>query len=195
MVEDGSGRPAGFVVAALDTLRFEQRCEHEWWPPLRERYRNPLTTSQPWSLDQQAMAAIHRPERTEVLLARDYPSHLHVALLPEVQGHGWGRMLDRVGLSMSSTGGAHPACISASTTPTGGRSVSTAISASPRSTATRAASSSVDGSEQAVQSCRPDEPVFRAGRDSRRRPGTAERGRTGCSAGWCGRDRRHGSDR
>ncbi len=39
------------------------------------------------------MAAIHRPERTEVLLARQYPSHLHVALLPEVQGHGWGRTL------------------------------------------------------------------------------------------------------
>jgi ribosomal protein S18 acetylase RimI-like enzyme len=93
VVEDESGHPAGFVVAALDTVRFEQRCRADWWPPLRERYRNPPTSAQPWSLDEQAMAAIHRPERTEVLLAHEYPSHLHIALLPELQGHGRGRML------------------------------------------------------------------------------------------------------
>jgi ribosomal protein S18 acetylase RimI-like enzyme len=93
VVENSAGEAAGFVVAACDTLRFERRCETDWWPSLRARYRSPHASAQPWSLDEQAMSAIHRPERTDVLLAGEYPSHLHIALLPEVQGHGWGRAL------------------------------------------------------------------------------------------------------
>ena len=93
VVDDGAGEAVGFVVAALDTARFEQRCEIEWWPPLRDRYRNPYSSAQPWSPDEEAMAHIHRPERTDVLLTLDFPSHLHIALLPEGQGRGWGRRL------------------------------------------------------------------------------------------------------
>ncbi len=38
VVDDGSGRPLGYIVGAADTLAFEESRERSWWPELRALY-------------------------------------------------------------------------------------------------------------------------------------------------------------
>ncbi len=40
LAEDADG-VCGYVVAALDSLDFDQRLERDWWPALRARYPEP----------------------------------------------------------------------------------------------------------------------------------------------------------
>lgn len=90
VVDDGSGRAAGYVLGALDTRAFESACEREWWPPLRARHpRRPGGTA----LDDLLVEMIHHRHRQDDEVVGSHPSHLHIDLLPEVQGAGWGRRL------------------------------------------------------------------------------------------------------
>lgn len=82
--------PVGYVVGVADTLAFEAECERRWWPAARERY--PLDPGAP-SRDAALLRLVHEPEHTPADLARRYPAHLHVDLLPEAQGRGGGRRL------------------------------------------------------------------------------------------------------
>lgn len=93
VMEDGDG-PCGYALAAFDTGAFEERCEREWWPPLRERWPAPDEARRAaWSADEQLAAVVHAPHRAPADVRRLYPSHLHVDLLPHAQGQGWGRRL------------------------------------------------------------------------------------------------------
>lgn len=90
VLDDGNGRPTGYVLAALDTERFEARCEVEWWPALRGRH--PLVAGGT-RLDDLLIAMIHNRPPPDPEVTATHPSHLHIDLLPEVQGAGWGRRL------------------------------------------------------------------------------------------------------
>lgn len=94
VAEDDAG-VGGYIVGALDSRAFEARLETEWWPTLRERYAPPpseLPTDQ-WTPDQRAAGLIHAPLTMPAELATDYPSHLHINLLPRLQAQGFGRQL------------------------------------------------------------------------------------------------------
>ena len=93
VAEDAAG-VAGYVLGALDTGAFEERLEHDWWPALRARYPDPqqLAGALP-EPERIALQAIHRPFRTDPALITRYPSHLHIDLLPRLQGRGFGRRL------------------------------------------------------------------------------------------------------
>jgi len=89
IVDDEHG-PAGYLVATADTLGFERWCEQHWWPALRQRY--PLDEA--WSdRDRELVELVHEPDATPASLAAAYPAHLHINLLPRVQGRGLGRVL------------------------------------------------------------------------------------------------------
>ncbi|MEE9453919.1 MAG: GNAT family N-acetyltransferase [Paracoccaceae bacterium] len=84
----------GFVVGTPDTRRFEARLSTDWWPDLRKRY--PISDRQaPENLnpDQRLCQMIHRPEIAPRGLARAFPAHIHLNLLPRAQGQGIGRRL------------------------------------------------------------------------------------------------------
>ena len=68
---------------------FEARCEAEWWPPLRDQH--PIGSGGT-DLDELLIAMIHEPHLAGEEVTT-YPSHLHIDLLPDAQGHGWGRRL------------------------------------------------------------------------------------------------------
>jgi ribosomal protein S18 acetylase RimI-like enzyme len=89
-VADLDGVVHGYVVGALDTAAFEVRCEREWWPMLRERYPLPADGTE---VDRWLVGLIHQPYITDPLLTERYPSHLHINLLPAVQGAGHGARL------------------------------------------------------------------------------------------------------
>jgi ribosomal protein S18 acetylase RimI-like enzyme len=93
VTEDAIG-VSGYVLGALDTAAFEERLERDWWHPLRGRYPDPDGASPAqWSPDQRMAHTIHHPWRTPASLLQEYPSHLHIDLLPRAQGRGLGRRL------------------------------------------------------------------------------------------------------
>lgn len=101
--EEGVG---GYIVGALNTYLFETRLEQEWWPPLRARYPDADALAGP---ERHLVQSIHKPWRTPKRITQPYPSHLHINLLPRLQG-GWGkRMMDTWLAAMRERGspGAH----------------------------------------------------------------------------------------
>lgn len=82
---------AGYVLGVPDTLAFEAECERTWWPPLRERY--PLSSFPSESPDGRIVNLIHNPPAASPDVVERYPAHLHIDLLPRLQGQGDGRRL------------------------------------------------------------------------------------------------------
>ena len=82
---DAPDVPAGYVLGAADSREFARACEQRWWPALRARY--PRRADRRPS-DQQLVALIHSPVPPPADLLADYPAHLHIDLLPVLQGRG-----------------------------------------------------------------------------------------------------------
>lgn len=82
--DEGSG-PLGYVLGTDDTRAFQHWFTNTWWPSVS----HPAITT--------ADAELHRgardPARMLIEAVDDYPAHLHIDLLPEVQGRGIGRLL------------------------------------------------------------------------------------------------------
>lgn len=94
VVEDSDG-VAGYIVGAYDTAAFENRLESEWWPALRARYPEPQGDPDSWNADQRRSFTIHHPPRAFTPRAAEFPAHLHMNMLPRLQGQGLGtRLLD-----------------------------------------------------------------------------------------------------
>ncbi|MGH9228482.1 MAG: GNAT family N-acetyltransferase [Acidimicrobiales bacterium] len=91
VVEDDEG-VAGYILGAADTTAFEDRLEREWWPELRRRYPVYRTDVEA-PFDDLLVALMHSPVRAPPDLVATYPSHIHIDLLPRLQGQGWGRRL------------------------------------------------------------------------------------------------------
>ncbi len=94
VAEDTEG-VGGYVLAAFDTVAFERRLEEEWWPGLRSRYAEP-SAEMPQGMseaERHARHLIHHPWRADRDVIGGYPSHLHIDLLPKMQGRGVGRRL------------------------------------------------------------------------------------------------------
>jgi GNAT superfamily N-acetyltransferase len=89
VIDDGDGLAGGYVLGALDTPAFEKRCEAEYWPALQAQYEEGSGTG----LDAMLIGMIHRPSHMPSAITNDYPSHLHIDLLPPFQGGGNGRAL------------------------------------------------------------------------------------------------------
>ena len=105
VVEDQDG-VAGYVVGVVDTRAWEHRLEREWWPTLRARYDRPVGPRSAWSADQRRAEMIHAPEPTPKSVSEGYPAHLHLNLLPRLQGRGVGSRLLRDWLSLARDRGA-----------------------------------------------------------------------------------------
>lgn len=90
VVETDDGRVAGYVVATPETSGFEDWFHDEWWPRRGARWPRPETevTRQDGTL----VYAYSRRGGAEPY-GDEYPAHLHIDLLPELQGQGWGRLL------------------------------------------------------------------------------------------------------
>ncbi len=86
-VVDIAGTARGYVVAAADTHAFQEWFSNEWWPE-REPMHAVKTEDDAW-----LMPSASDPTRCLSDAVADYPAHLHIDLLPELQGAGWGRRL------------------------------------------------------------------------------------------------------
>lgn len=91
VVESDDGRVVGYIVAAPDTDAFEDWFHDMWWPE-RGAPRHPLPSVQRTRQDGTVAYAYGRRGGTNAYTA-EFPAHLHIDLLPEAQGGGWGRRL------------------------------------------------------------------------------------------------------
>lgn len=93
VLEDDQG-VGGYVLGTPDTAAFEDTLEREWWPPLRLQYPDPQAIpAAERTPDERIAHLIHHPPRAPRELLTAYPAHLHIDLLPRVQGGGRGRAL------------------------------------------------------------------------------------------------------
>jgi GNAT superfamily N-acetyltransferase len=105
VVEDEVG-VAGFAVGTTDTENWEMRLERDWWPSLRAQHPDPGGASTDWTADEKRWAMIHHPERTPTNIAREYPAHVHLNLLPRMQHQGLGAMIFKTWLGLARERGA-----------------------------------------------------------------------------------------
>ncbi|MGZ0712976.1 N-acetyltransferase family protein (plasmid) [Coraliomargarita sp. W4R53] len=90
VVETDDGRVAGYLVGAPDTRQFEDWFAQSWWPPRSERWPRP--EAERTRQDGTVIYAYGRRAGAEPY-GDAFPAHLHIDLLPELQGQGWGRKL------------------------------------------------------------------------------------------------------
>jgi ribosomal protein S18 acetylase RimI-like enzyme len=91
-------RPQGYIVAAPDTIAFRKWMDIEWLPPLRERYPQSLPPEIIRSdMEKNIISNFHQIQFPMFIDDKpwfnDYPAHLHIDLLPNLQGKGCGRLL------------------------------------------------------------------------------------------------------
>ena len=92
-VVDTGDRVAGYLVATADTPAFVERYRTEWMPGFGAKY--PLTDPAV-SPEERLIARGLRPESMTSPGTEQFPAHLHIDLLPELQGQGFGRSLMRL---------------------------------------------------------------------------------------------------
>lgn len=103
VVTDSEDRAIGYVLGALDSRVFEAQLEREWWPALRELHPAPGVGER--TGDRIVTYLFHHPPAADPAVVDEYPSHLHIDLLPEAQGHGDGRrLMDRLAESLRAAG-------------------------------------------------------------------------------------------
>jgi GNAT superfamily N-acetyltransferase len=93
--EDG-GIPRGYIVSVPCTPAFDEWMENVWLPPLRLRYPSPFPEDRarsPYEARIASLLHLPHPSRPEPPWRAGYPAHLHIDLLPEIQGKGCGRRL------------------------------------------------------------------------------------------------------
>ncbi|KES03908.1 GCN5 family acetyltransferase [Streptomyces toyocaensis] len=93
VLDDGSGRAVGYVVGTADTARFARTFRAAWLPLVADRHPGP--SGPPETPDEEIALLLHHPERMVVPELAAWPAHLHIDLLPEWQGRGYGRRLMR----------------------------------------------------------------------------------------------------
>lgn len=84
--EEGVG---GYVVGTADTRAFEAWLEAEWYPPLRAG--RPEGTGE--GVDAILVFLLHHVMTAADDVVASHPAHLHIDLLPRLQGTGVGRRM------------------------------------------------------------------------------------------------------
>ena len=88
---DDADVPVGYALGTADTAAFEARCA-TWWPEARARHSARTRPARP-GLEQHLVERLDGRDPTDPRLVEQFPAHLHIDLLPAVQGGGNGRLL------------------------------------------------------------------------------------------------------
>ena len=82
--------PCGYILGTQNSIKFQERCEKEWFPELRKRY--PLLNENDCSLQASFIRNLHQ-RHVFINEINDFIAHLHIDILPICQGKGFGRQL------------------------------------------------------------------------------------------------------
>jgi len=96
VVDDGTGTAIGYIVTAANTRAYEAWQQDNWWP----RVAAFLNAFEPQTEgDQNFLKALEQNQKPAPDYADEYPAHLHINLLPQAQGGGFGGKLMRTALA------------------------------------------------------------------------------------------------
>lgn len=84
------GIPVGYILGTDNSEAFYHQCEEKWFPALRKKY--PLPSPEDNSPDASIIRLIYKGNQPKSELSM-YPAHLHIDILPEGQGKGFGKKL------------------------------------------------------------------------------------------------------
>lgn len=88
---DNGNNACGYILGTVDSDSFYKKMDSQWFSHLRDQYTDPLGDRSSWTKDEQIIHQIFHPETPKQF--PDYPSHLHIDLLPVAQGQGLGNKL------------------------------------------------------------------------------------------------------
>ena len=94
----------------MDSQTFYDRYEREWRPQLVSEFPMPGGDHSKWTRVQQVHSWYHEPDYFTPEPYEEYPSHMHIDLLPRAQGRGYGRrMMEQLMAKLQERGspGAH----------------------------------------------------------------------------------------
>ena len=91
-LEDAEGI-CGYAYAAFDSRSFFDRYEREWRPQLTAQFPMPTGDRAKWTRVQNVHSWYHEPDYFTPEPYAEYPSHMHIDLLPRAQGRGYGRRM------------------------------------------------------------------------------------------------------
>jgi GNAT superfamily N-acetyltransferase len=92
ILEDTQGI-CGYAFAAFDSREFFDRYEREWRPQLTAKFPKPTGNPATWTRAQMVHSWYHNPDYFTPEPYADYPSHMHIDLLPRAQSRGLGRRM------------------------------------------------------------------------------------------------------
>ncbi len=85
---EADGAPVGYVLGTADTAGFVKHYTESWIPRFDAAYPEPYAET-----DRALIQLGRHPERMLEPGLENYPAHLHIDLLPQAQGQGFGRRL------------------------------------------------------------------------------------------------------
>ncbi|KAJ7068408.1 acyl-CoA N-acyltransferase [Mycena amicta] len=80
----------GYIVGSEDTRVFERRAAEDWWPIQAEKYPPSAMLLDGDKRYSELLRNMHTAEEPSIAFS---PAHLHINILEEYQGKGWGRKL------------------------------------------------------------------------------------------------------
>ena len=80
----------GYVLGALNSRKFYDAYLAQWLPEIRRTRPEPKGNRATWSTTEKIYYEYYHPEIYYPESFNDYPSHLHIDLLPRAQGLGFG---------------------------------------------------------------------------------------------------------
>lgn len=89
-VVDNDGEVGGYIVGVADTRGFVERFTAEWLPEFEKKYTHVVPHT---NKNEMIIHLGFWPERMLIDEVDEYPAHLHIDLLPPLQGRGLGRQL------------------------------------------------------------------------------------------------------
>ncbi|MFI3256672.1 MAG: GNAT family N-acetyltransferase [Spirochaetales bacterium] len=84
-------KPKGYVLGCTNTDAFNKWMDETWLIPLQERY--PQGYKGKTDFETQTASLFHKKRNTEANRIEDFPAHMHIDILPDLQGKGCGRAL------------------------------------------------------------------------------------------------------
>lgn len=103
-VLDNGDRAVGYVIGTASTAQFVTAYRATWLPRLRERYQPP--SGPPVTEEDRRLDAMFHPERLLLPVLEAHPAHLHINLLADYRGSGYGRELISTFLASVAAAGA-----------------------------------------------------------------------------------------
>ena len=86
VLEDPEGSVCGYVLAALHSDAFYRRYVDEWLPKMRQLHSQSSSDDRTDKDDGNIIEGFYNDSLESFRLFEDYPSHLHIDLLPGAQG-------------------------------------------------------------------------------------------------------------